>query len=170
MMTSKNPIRLLLSGPITVLASLLLMSGTTLAPMDADAQLRRPPATTAKSATRRKPSGSRSRYSTRVTPRKAGENTSKQTTRNSGEQSALGDTRRYGMRLPRSPIQPQNDSATGRDTRRDGVRLTGSPVTSWSGWNRAMNRQAAAATPRQVQRTSRSGMRVTFRSAGRRRR
>jgi hypothetical protein len=74
------------------------------------------------------------------------------------------------MRLPRSPVQQGSDSSAGRDTSRDGVRLARTPVSSWSGWNRAMNQQLATAPPRRQQRSSRSGLRVTFRSAGRRQR
>lgn len=149
-------------------ALLLSLAGTVATSSDAEAQMRRPGMTTSKTATRRKPSGSRSRYSNRLTSRQAGKNTSTITTRSSANRSAFGDGRRNGVRLSSSPIPSSATASNSQNSNRSGVRMVGSPVTSWSGWNRAV-RQQAAAQPQRRQRTSRGGMRVRFRSAGRRR-
>jgi hypothetical protein len=129
----------------------------------AGAQLR--PASTAKSATRHKPSPSRSRYSNRLSSRQSGENRAMRTTRASAERSALGDGRRNGVRLGSSPIPAQSISQTGRDPRRDGVRLAGTPATDWNAWNRAT--RTGTRSPATSERQSRSGMKVRFRPATR---
>lgn len=148
----------------TLLLSVILVSGGIITSNESAAASFRKPATTSQSATHKKPSPSRSRYSSRLTPRKAGENLSKQTTRSSADRSAFGDGRRNGIRLNNSPVTAQTTGQTSRDTRRDAVQLSGTPATSWRSWNRATQPSARTQSGTQQVRQSKSGMRVTFKS------
>jgi hypothetical protein len=146
------------------LLTLLLATGAATVPTDAQAAPARY-ATTSKSATRVKPSPSRSRYSSRVTSRKAGENRAKRTNRSSAGRSALGDGRRNGVRLSSSPVSPQ--SAGTRDTRRDAVQLSGTPATSWRAWNRATAPSSRSQNGASQSLRAGSRMQVRFRPATR---
>jgi len=105
--------------------------------VDAEAQVRPKPATTKASAKATRPNVNRTMPRRYVNATKAQANAAKQSARARNNRSAMGDGRRNGMRLGRSP------------------------VTSWSGWNRA-SAPRAAATPTRTKASN--SMRVRFRS------
>ena len=122
-------------APLTLLFSAVLLAFGAVTPVESHGAQGRY-ATTSKSATRVKPSPSRSQYSSRLSSRRAAQNNALRTSRSSAGRSALGDGRRNGVRLNSSPVSGQTAGQATRDTRRDGVQLSGTPATSWNSWNR----------------------------------
>ncbi len=114
----------------------LLSAGFYAAAPETHAAAAKRPSSTAASATRVRPSPSRSQYRRAVSPRQAAAN------------RAARDTRRRSGR-----------SATARPT---AIALPGSPLTRWSAWNRASQPRNTA--PERRQRRSPSGMQVRFRA------
>ncbi|MDZ7668752.1 MAG: hypothetical protein U5Q16_04770 [Gammaproteobacteria bacterium] len=114
----------------------LLSAGFYAAASDTQAAAAKRPSSTAASATRVRPSPSRSQYRSAVSPRRAAANRTARDTRRSSGRSATA--------RPRA------------------IALPGSPVTSWSGWNRATQPRTTA--PERRQRRSPSGMQVRFRA------
>lgn len=114
----------------------LLSAGFYAAAPETQAAAAKRPSSTAASATRVRPSPSRSQYRNAVSPRRAAAN------------RAARDTRRSNGRR-----------ATARPA---AIALPGSPVTSWSAWNRAS--QPRSTSPERRQRRSPSGMQVSFRA------
>lgn len=114
----------------------LLSTGFYAAAPESQAAAAKRPSSTAASATRVRPSPSRSQYRSAVSPRRAAAN------------RTARDTRRSSGR-----------SATARPA---AIALPGSPVTSWSAWNRASQPRSTA--PERRQRRSPSGMQVSFRA------
>lgn len=96
---------------------------------------------TAASATTVRPGGPPSVYRSAPTQRRAVANQTRATQRASSGRAAVGDGRRNAVNLG-----------------------TASPVTTWSGWNRAVNVLSPAATPQRT-RQSNGGRQVTFRES-----
>ncbi|MEE4163008.1 MAG: hypothetical protein V2I25_10920 [Woeseiaceae bacterium] len=120
-----------------LVAAALLLS--TLPVIEAEAQVRPRPATTKASAKASRPKVNRTMPRRYVNTTKAQANAAKRSARTRDNRSAMGDGRRNGMRLGRSP------------------------VTSWSGWNRASAPRAGSASAPTRTKAS-SSMRVRFRS------
>ncbi len=125
-----------LKGFAACLMMALLSAGFYAAAPEAQAAAAKRPSSTAASATRVRPSPSRSQYRRAISPRQTAAN------------RAARDTRRNSGR-----------SATARPA---AISLPGSPLTSWSAWNRAS--QPRSATPERRQRRSPGGMQVRFRA------